>query len=165
MTTPVTPATTPAAVTGLTVLYDPDCSLCVFVRGWLARQRRLVPLTLLPMGSPEARARFPELDHTATRAEITVVGDAGQVYRGEAAWLVCLWALAEYRPLSHRLAGRAGAPLARAAVLTAAKYRARQWQPPRPQQWPEPRPGWRYGPGGWTWTEPQACADGCRTPG
>jgi predicted DCC family thiol-disulfide oxidoreductase YuxK len=111
----------------LTVLYDPDCRLCAFVRNWLTKQRQLVPLEPVPVGSDEARSRFPDLDHTSTRREITVVGDAGQVYRGEAAWLVCLWALAEYRPVSHRLSTRAGAPFARAAVLAAAKYREAQW--------------------------------------
>jgi predicted DCC family thiol-disulfide oxidoreductase YuxK len=146
-------------MTGLTVLYDAQCSLCAFVRGWLGRQRQLVPLTLVPAGSQEARGRFPELDHAATRAEITVVGDEGQVYQGEAAWLVCLWALSEYRPLSHRLAGKAGAPFARTAVLAAAKYRERQ-------QRPQPRPGWNYAPAtGWTYVQPQACGDGCRPPG
>ncbi|WP_127358721.1 thiol-disulfide oxidoreductase DCC family protein [Actinacidiphila soli] len=132
--------TTAAPVNRLTVLYDENCSLCSFVRGWLARQPQLVPLDLVPAGSEEARRRFPSLDHAATQAEITVVGDAGHVYWGEAAWLVCLWALAEYRPMAHRLSTKAGAPLARAAVLVAAKYRET------------------------TASKPQACAGGCEPP-
>ncbi|WP_329313420.1 thiol-disulfide oxidoreductase DCC family protein [Streptomyces sp. NBC_01262] len=157
---------------GLTVLYDPHCSLCSFVRGWLTRQRQLVPLDLVPVGSEEARGRFPELDHATARSEITVVGDAGQVYQGQAAWLVVLWALSEYRPMAHRLSTRAGAPLARAAVLAAAKYReaARRPEADYPAQG-----AWRYGRDGWTYTGPQsptpapaaapgACADGCEAP-
>uniref|UniRef100_UPI0038D3E06E thiol-disulfide oxidoreductase DCC family protein n=1 Tax=Streptomyces shenzhenensis TaxID=943815 RepID=UPI0038D3E06E len=80
-------------VHGLTVLYDAECSLCTFLRDWLGRQPQLVPLDLVPAGSEEARRRFPDLDHSATLDEVTVVGDAGQVYRDTAAWIVVLWAL------------------------------------------------------------------------
>ncbi|MBW8818317.1 MAG: DUF393 domain-containing protein, partial [Streptomyces sp.] len=96
----------------LTVLYDADCSLCAFLRDWLVRQPQLVPLELVPAGSQEARLRFPGLDHRATLEEITVVGDAGQVYRDTAAWIVTLWALREHRPLAHRLSTPSGARLA-----------------------------------------------------
>lgn len=113
----------------LTVLYDPHCPLCTRVHDWLLRQRQLVPLELLPVATAETRARFPGLDHEATLREITVIGDGGQLYTGHAAWVVCLWALAAYRPMSHRFVGPAGAPLARAAVLAAARYRARTRDP------------------------------------
>ncbi|MFB7912401.1 thiol-disulfide oxidoreductase DCC family protein [Streptomyces sp. NPDC056061] len=108
----------------LTVLYDARCPLCLHLRRWLERQRRLVPLSFVPAASEEARSRFPGLDHAGTLDEITVVGDRGQVYRGTSAWIVCLWALAEYRPTAHRLSTPAGRPLARATVLAAAKYRS-----------------------------------------
>ncbi|GHD94637.1 hypothetical protein GCM10010508_56260 [Streptomyces naganishii JCM 4654] len=114
-------------VRGLTVLYDAECSLCAFVRDWLVRQRQLVPLELVPAGSEQARRRFPGLDHGSSLEEVTVVGDAGQVYRGAAAWIVVLWALREHRPLAHRLSTPAGARLARGAVLAAAKWRGRRW--------------------------------------
>ncbi|MGW2278847.1 thiol-disulfide oxidoreductase DCC family protein [Streptomyces sp. NPDC001770] len=124
---PATGAGTPPArlaVHRLTVLYDAQCSLCVHVRHWLRGQRQLVPLELVPAASEEARRRFPELDHAATLEEITVVGDQGQVYLGAAAWVVCLWALAEHRPKAHWLSSPAAAPFARGAVLAAAKYRS-----------------------------------------
>ncbi|GAA3898691.1 DCC1-like thiol-disulfide oxidoreductase family protein [Streptomyces gulbargensis] len=121
MTTPVIRPVTP--VGRLTVLYDADCPLCVHLRHWLLRQRQLVPLDLVPAGSEQARRMFPALDHAATLREITVVGDRGQVYRESAAWIVCLWALAEHRPKAHWLATPAGQPFARAAVLTAARWR------------------------------------------
>ncbi|GGT17016.1 DUF393 domain-containing protein [Streptomyces atratus] len=112
------------SVERLTVLYDAQCSLCVHLRQWLMKQRRLVPLDLVPAASEEARRRFPGLDHAATLDEITVIGDRGQIYRGTDAWIVCLWALAEHRPRSHWLATPAGRPFARATVLAAAKYRS-----------------------------------------
>ncbi|NML50502.1 DUF393 domain-containing protein [Streptomyces sp. R302] len=107
----------------LTVLYDAECPLCVHLRHWLLRQRQLVPLDLVPAGSERARELFPDLDHASTLREITVVGDRGQVYTASAAWIVCLWALTEHRPRAHWLATPAGQPLARAAVLAAAKWR------------------------------------------
>ncbi|WP_406307357.1 DUF393 domain-containing protein [Streptomyces sp. NBC_00879] len=110
-------------VRGLTVLYDAQCSLCVHLRSWLLRQRQLVPLDLVPAGSAEARRRYPRLDHTATLREITVIGDRGQIYTGPAAWIVCLWALAEYRPRAHWLATPAGLPFVRVTMLAASKYR------------------------------------------
>lgn len=175
-----TPATgaapaAPVPVRRLTVLYDPDCSLCAFVRGWLERQRQIVPLDLVPVGSEEARRRFPGLDHAATLREITVIGDSGQIYRDDAAWLVCLWALAEYRPMAHRLSTRAGAPVARAAVLAAARFREAQWgRGAAATGWGgrvyPATDGWSYDPAlGWTHTSagsaPDACADGCAPPG
>ncbi|MFB7099951.1 thiol-disulfide oxidoreductase DCC family protein [Streptomyces hydrogenans] len=107
----------------LTVLYDADCPLCVHLRHWLLRQRQLVPLDLVPAGSLRARELFPDLDHAATLREITAVGDRGQVYTASAAWIVCLWALADHRPRAHWLATPAGQPFARAAVLAAARWR------------------------------------------
>ncbi|MER5848538.1 DCC1-like thiol-disulfide oxidoreductase family protein [Streptomyces sp. NPDC002012] len=112
------------SVERLTVLYDAQCSLCVHLRQWLMKQRQLVPLDLVPAASDEARRRFPGLDHAGTLAEITVIGDRGQIYRGTDAWIVCLWALAEHRPRSHWLTTPAGRPFARATVLAAAKYRS-----------------------------------------
>ncbi|MGW1763580.1 thiol-disulfide oxidoreductase DCC family protein [Streptomyces sp. NPDC002073] len=111
------------AVRSLTVLYDAHCPLCVHIRQWLLGQRWLVPLSLVPAGSFEARKRFPALDHEATLREITVIGDAGQVFTGTSAFIVCLWALAEHRPKAHWLATPAGRPFARATMLAAAKYR------------------------------------------
>ncbi|WP_432123534.1 thiol-disulfide oxidoreductase DCC family protein [Streptomyces sp. C10-9-1] len=111
-------------VSALTVLYDADCGLCVHLRNWLLRQPQLTPLRAVAAGSAAARRRFPELDHARTLREITVVGDRGQVWTGQAAWVVCLWALAEHRPRAHWLATPAGAPFVRATMLAAAKYRA-----------------------------------------
>ncbi|MBV2355979.1 DUF393 domain-containing protein [Streptomyces sp. J2-1] len=165
-----------APVRGLTVLYDAECSLCVHLRDWLLRQPRLVPLRMVPADSPEARGRFPGLDHPATLEEITVVGDAGQVYRSTAAWITVLWALRAYRPLAHRLSTPQGIWLARGAVLAAAKWRGAR--PGDSSRWGGGRnvyrtsDGWRYTPDqGWvhaSWNRapapataaPGTCADG-----
>ncbi|MEU6103212.1 thiol-disulfide oxidoreductase DCC family protein [Streptomyces flaveolus] len=152
------PGTAGAPVRRLTVLYDAECSLCAHVRDWLLRQPRLVPLDLVPAGSDEARRRFPGLDHGASLDEVTAVGDAGQVYRGAAAWIVVLWALRKYRRLAHRLSTPAGARLARGAVLAAAQWRdgQRRWGGNGYRR----ADGWVYEPGlGWLYTGP-GCDDG-----
>ena len=172
----------------LTVLYDARCDLCGFLRDWLVRQPQLVPLEMVPAGSQEARRRFPGLDHRATLDEITVIGDAGQVYRDTAAWIVTLWALREHRALAHRLSTRSGARLARGAVLAAAKWRAGQREREAAQrggrgsgQWGygghrsdggrwggavyRRADGWTYDPGqGWTYNPPGPGAGQGRTP-
>ncbi|MGQ5650284.1 thiol-disulfide oxidoreductase DCC family protein [Streptomyces sp. EKR5.2] len=152
-------------VHGLTVLYDAECSLCTFLRDWLVRQPQLVPLDLVPAGSQEARLRFPGLDHRATLDEITVVGDAGQLYRGPGAWVVTLWALRGHRALAHRLSTPTGVRLARGAVLAAAKWRGAQWGG---AQWGgrayRQGDGWRYDPArGWTYTGPGCDGGACAT--
>ncbi|MYW47551.1 DCC1-like thiol-disulfide oxidoreductase family protein [Streptomyces sp. SID161] len=149
-----------APVRRLTVLYDAGCALCTHLRHWLARQSQLVPLQLVPAGSAGARARFPGLDHAVTLDEVTVVGDAGQVYRGSRAWIVVLWALRAYRPLAHRLATPAGAPLARGAVLAAAKWREETRRGERVYRRDD---GWSYRPGtGWSY-EPPSCSGAAAT--
>ncbi|MFF1397043.1 thiol-disulfide oxidoreductase DCC family protein [Streptomyces sp. NPDC058287] len=160
--------TTGAPVRRLILLYDAQCPLCTFLRNWLARQRQLVPLDLVPAGSEEARRRCPGVDHVSTLSEITLVGDSGQIYRGPAAWVVTLWALSEYRPLSHRFSTPAGARLARGAVLAAAKYRrAHQYQQVRKAGGSAYRrsDGWVYDRvDGWTYYGPAACDSGCHVP-
>ncbi|WUH91363.1 DCC1-like thiol-disulfide oxidoreductase family protein [Streptomyces sp. NBC_00433] len=170
---------------GLTVLYDPDCRVCAFVGRWLAGQRKLIPVRLVPVGSERARRLFPALDHDgATRREITAVGDAGQVYVGDTAWVVCLWALADHRALAHAMSTPAGRRLARAAVLGVARYRDSAHGAGHhtgPRSYPgadripvraartaggQPPTAWVYeGDGGWTARGPGDCADGCRPPG
>lgn len=114
---------------------------------------RLVPLEFVPVGSPGARRLLPDLDHRAAQEEITVVGDGGQVYRGAAAWVVCLWALREHRALAHRLSTPAGLRVARGAVLAAAKWREAhrvRTAAPRAPHWGGTayvrRDGWVYTP-------------------
>ena len=99
----------------LTVLYDARCGLCSNARRWLEGQPQIVPLELLPADSAEARRRYPTLAETEPE-ELVVVSDEGDVYRGSHAWIVCLWALRDYREWSFRFAQPALLPLARGIV-------------------------------------------------
>jgi predicted DCC family thiol-disulfide oxidoreductase YuxK len=94
----------------LTVLYDGTCALCLRCRDFLANSRSLVPLELLPCQSPDARERFGAVPWLGE--ELVVVSDDGDVWVGPAAFLVAMWALADYREWSYRLSGPALAPLA-----------------------------------------------------
>ncbi|MGW2344561.1 thiol-disulfide oxidoreductase DCC family protein [Streptomyces sp. NPDC001661] len=163
-------ATGVVPVRRLTVLYDTECPLCTFARNWLARQRQLVPLEFVPAGSPEARRRYPDLDHAATLTDITVIGDGGQLYRDSAAWVVCMWALREYRATAHRMATPMGMRFAKQAVLGAAKYRETHQARQAGGGAYRRQDGWTYDPnGGWFYeaygyaAEPPACDSGCRT--
>lgn len=97
----------------LTVLYDADCGFCVKCRWWVQNQPKLVDVEMLPSKGPDVAARYPEL--LGTKDELIAIDDEGGIYRGTDAWLMCLWALEEYREWAERLASPALRPLARGA--------------------------------------------------
>ena len=97
----------------LTVLYDADCGFCVRCRWWMARQPKFLELEFLPAGGPDARRRYPDLWLLGEGEELVVVGDDGSIYRSTNAWLMCLYALEEYREWAEQLAEPSLRPLAR----------------------------------------------------
>jgi predicted DCC family thiol-disulfide oxidoreductase YuxK len=107
----------------LTVLYDAACGFCVRCRWWLINQPKYVEMDFCPSGSPEALERFPELSSPGTVEELLVVDDEGGVYRGTQAWLMCLWALVEYREYADWLSQPALMPLARGAFAMVSSNR------------------------------------------
>jgi predicted DCC family thiol-disulfide oxidoreductase YuxK len=100
----------------LTVLYDPHCAFCVRCAAWLAGQSQYLPLELTPLDSPRARALAPALPDAAKAGELTAIDDEGGVYTGNQAYLICLYALRDYREWSARLLNPALWPLARRAM-------------------------------------------------
>jgi predicted DCC family thiol-disulfide oxidoreductase YuxK len=94
----------------LTVVYDAGCPICVRCRQWMAEQAAFVALEFLPSGSREARQRFGQVPWLGE--ELVVVSESGEVWAGPAAFLVCLWALVEWREWSYRLSGPTLAPMA-----------------------------------------------------
>lgn len=99
----------------LYVLYDAECGLCQRCLGWLRRQPAFVALVFIPLQSPEIGCRFPGIEQMHPEKELLVISDAGGVWQGGAAWVMCLWALREYREWSQRLAHPALLPFARRA--------------------------------------------------
>jgi predicted DCC family thiol-disulfide oxidoreductase YuxK len=109
----------------LTILYDADCRLCRRIKEWLHRQSKYVDLDFIAAGSEAARSRYPQLDHEATLKELTVVCDEGNYYRGAKGWLMCLWALREYRGWAIRFSAPELAPMARRLVVKVSSLRFR----------------------------------------
>ncbi len=103
-------------MTRLTVLYDERCGFCCRCRDWLARRRQIVALEFVAARSADAAQRFPGL-HVDTVEELVVIDDEGGVYRGDEAFLMCLWALEETREWSRRLASPEWRGLARRGFL------------------------------------------------
>ncbi len=99
----------------LHVLFDGQCALCRQCRRWLARQPAFVELRFLPLQSEEVACRFPGIERFHPGEQLLVVSDEGEVYQGSHAWIMCLWALREYREWSQRLASPALLPWARRA--------------------------------------------------
>lgn len=112
----------------LTVLYDSHCGFCVKCRWWLARQPRYFEMEFFPSGSPEVARRFPGVERPGVPEELTAIGDEGQVYRGARAWIMCLYALVEYREWAERLASPFLMPFARGAfALVSGSRRKISW--------------------------------------
>ena len=108
-----------STITVFTIVYDADCGLCTRAKDWMKQQDPLVALEFLPTGSPEARQRFPGLP----TGEVAVVANTGDVWFGNHAWVVCLWALREYRELAFRLTSPLLALMAREAFAVVSKNR------------------------------------------
>jgi predicted DCC family thiol-disulfide oxidoreductase YuxK len=119
----VPPLTATPAPAALTVLYDGDCAVCRRATEWLKHQPAYVRLDFVQAGGDEARRRYPELDPADTLKEVTVVAAGGAVYRGSNAWVMCLWALRQHRPLAYRLSTPAMAPRARQFVAWFSEHR------------------------------------------
>ena len=101
----------------LYVLYDARCGLCSLARRWLIQQAPLIRLSFIPAGSVLAGQLFPGLCQPGEPPEeLVVVSDEGAVYRNESAWIMCLFALEEYRGLGQP-AGAPAPPPVRAASL------------------------------------------------
>ena len=98
----------------LYVLFDGECALCHRCRRWLERQPAYVELRFRPAAIPGGR--LPVSGDCAVPpggATRWPSADAGDVYQGSHAWIMCLWALREYREWSQRLASPALLPWAR----------------------------------------------------
>lgn len=107
----------------LYVLYDERCALCKQLKEWLLVQRSWIGLSMIPAGSARAKSMFPALEKIAGANDLVVISDAGEVYLNNHAWIMCLYALEEYRDWALRLASPLLLPLARQAFETLSKNR------------------------------------------
>lgn len=100
----------------LHVLYDGACPICFRQREWLAKQEAIVPLHFLPHRAEETSNRFPDIEAHLTARDFTAISDDGRIWTGPAASVMCLFALAQHREFSRRLAHPALLPYARTAL-------------------------------------------------
>ena len=107
----------------LYLLYDQHCELCCHLKQWLTQQEAWVELKMLPAGSAETRQMFPGLAEIATNDDLVAISDQGEVYLNNRAWIMCLYALVEYREWAWRLAHPLLLPLARQAFEAVSKNR------------------------------------------
>lgn len=107
----------------LTVLYDPQCGLCRRAQAWLMSKPKYLELAFVPASSDEARSRYPQLNHEQTLTDLTVISDQGAVYHGPKAWLMCLWALRDYRDWARRLSSPQLLPTAKRVISTISQNR------------------------------------------
>ena len=107
----------------LYVLYDERCAICKRLRDWLLVQRSWIGLSMIAAGSPRARALFPGLEKIANASDLVAISDAGEVYLNNHAWIMCLYALEDYRDWALRLASPLLLPLARQAWETLSRNR------------------------------------------
>jgi predicted DCC family thiol-disulfide oxidoreductase YuxK len=98
-------------ISKITVLFDAKCGFCCRCRDWMLSQSRFLDVEFMPKESIWARVRFPSID--CANDELVVIDDEGGIYRGPPAFLMCLYALVEYRAWSLRLSTPALMPLAR----------------------------------------------------
>jgi hypothetical protein len=77
------------------------------------KQPAFVPLAFIALQSDEAHRRFPGIDALKPDEQLLVISDEGAVYRGANAWIMCLWALENYREHAQRPAHPALLPFAR----------------------------------------------------
>jgi len=105
----------------LFILYDSRCGICTRLKAWLGRQSSYVALHFVALGSTEAHARFPMLG--AGDQELVAIADTGEAWVGDRAWIICLWALCEYRSCAQKLSAPAMMPLARQAFLALSSNR------------------------------------------
>lgn len=104
----------------LFVVYDPRCGLCSQIRTWIERQPAYVPMQFVPSGSPVALRLLPSLP----AGELAVVSEAGETWVGNRAWILCLWAMKEYRSWAYRLSRPSLLPYAQQAFALLSKNRA-----------------------------------------
>lgn len=97
----------------LFILYDANCRFCCRCRRWMEDQPAYFELRFIPARSPEAECRFPGIEAYESSNDLIVVSEEGAVYQGPPAFIMCLYALVEFREWSLRLSTPLLLPFAR----------------------------------------------------
>lgn len=116
----------PRRLEALTVFYDGRCGMCCTFHEWVNRQEKLARMGFVPYQSADAERLFPGIGLLEPEREMVVRDEgAGTVYRGAEAWVICLFALTEYRGWARRLSSPALLPVAKRTCALLARNRHR----------------------------------------
>lgn len=114
---------TAGTIKKLHILYDADCAMCRQCRAFLLKQPAYFALEFVPLQTLDLESRFPGIGQFHPDRELIVITDEGGVYQGASAWIMCLYALPEYREWSQRLASPTLLPYAKKAVSVISSHR------------------------------------------
>ncbi len=109
----------------LYVLFDSDCGFCIRCIRWLSKQPKFIPMKYFPRAAAIVNEKFPNIIDPQKLDEMIVIADDGAVYRGTSAYIICLYALRNYREWALRLTSPILKPLARIAFSKIAQNRLR----------------------------------------
>lgn len=107
----------------LTVYFDGECSLCRRIRAWLTSEPQIVHLRFIDRRSETGRVMLDGLGLEIGADDLVVVSDEGQVWAGDGAWLMVLYALDDFRLWSYRLADPEYRPLLRRMIGLLSRHR------------------------------------------
>lgn len=107
----------------LTVYYDGACSLCFRIKSWLAGEPQIVRLHFIDRRSDSGRGVLEGAGLAVGPDDLVVVSDDGEVWAGDDAWLMVLYALDDFRLWSYRLATPEYRPLLRRMVGLLSRHR------------------------------------------
>ena len=97
----------------LIAFYDIHCGMCCACKRWIQNEPAYIPISFVSYQSEKAHRIFPDIDSYNPAGEILVMADDGALYRGGKGWIMCLYALVEYREWAMRLAQPALLPMAK----------------------------------------------------
>ncbi len=133
----------------LTLVFDPRCPPCRRWARWVAGQPAFLKIALLSARDPRLPAHCASLAAPdEAHAPLTVLGERGEIWRGEHAMRLGLWALREHRRASFDPRSTALALAEHDAALCEHRVRPvtpATWARPAPiagQGLPEPRGSW-----------------------
>ena len=108
-------------LTQLEIIYDDRCALCQRCAAKLTTEPAYIKLKPISRTHAANHHQYKHLMQNIGQDEMVAVGNDGSVYRGEKAYLMCLWATRRWRKLSIRLSR----PALRGAVRSACHLIAR----------------------------------------
>ena len=107
----------------LTVYFDGECSLCCRIRAWLTSEPQIVRLRFIDRRSEPGRVLLDGSGLVVGPDDLVVVSDDGQIWVGDDAWLMVLYALDDFRSWSYRLAAPEHRPLLRRMIGLLSRHR------------------------------------------